>query len=186
MKQAALFSRVCQRAIPLGLVFVLGLAAASVAHAISGAGVEIGHGNDNTDIARISARWDWDKRWGLGQGWIAGGYWESGLGYMAGDGVDHRNIWEVGLTPVVRLRSGLSRFYLEGGVGAHLFSETRINAGRDFGTSLQIGSHVGFGWNFGDKDRYELGYRLQHLSNGSLKEPNHGINFHLIRLGYNY
>ena len=46
--------------------------------------------------------------------------------------------------------------------------------------------HIGFGWTFGDKNRYEIGYRLQHLSNAGLSDPNDGINFHQIRFGYNY
>ena len=156
------------------------------AHAINGAGLEIGHGNDSTELARVSARWDWDKRWSVSDGWIASGFWEAGLARWDGGGIGPENLWDVSLTPVFRLRSGISKFYLEGAIGAHVLSKTHINSRRAFGTSLQFGDHVGFGWNFGDRDRYELGYRLQHVSNAGLKEPNNGINFHTIRFGYNY
>ncbi len=184
MKQAALFARMTPRRLALALA--ISLAASAPSYAVSGAGIELGHGSDSTEAARISARWDWNKRWGIGQGWIASGFWEAGLGALQGEGVGKENIWDIGLTPVIRLRSGVSKFYLEGGIGVHLLSNTRINADRGFGISAQFGEHIGFGMNFGDKDRYELGYRLQHLSNADLAEPNNGINLHLIRLGYNY
>jgi hypothetical protein len=168
------------------IAILVGLIAAPATHAMSGAGIELGSGDDSTQMARVTARWDWDKRWNIGQDWIASGFWEAGLGYWKGDGAGKNDLWDIGITPVFRLRSGISRFYLEGAIGAHFLSKSRINSQRDFGSSFNFGDHVGFGWNFGDKDRYELGYRFQHLSNGGLKAPNDGINFQQIRLGYNY
>jgi hypothetical protein len=41
---------------------------------------------------------------------------------------------------------------------------------------------VGLG--FGDKGRYELMYRYQHLSNADIEDPNQGINLHLVSFGY--
>ncbi len=177
MSRAALFA-------PIALL--IGLAAASAAHAISGTSAELGMGDDSTQTARITARWDWNKYWVVSDNWIASGFWEASLGYWHGDGAGSNNIWDIGFTPVFRLRSGVSRFYLEGAIGAHFLSKTRINNGRDLGSSFQFGDHVGLGWNLGDKDRYELGYRFQHVSNADLADPNDGINFHSIRLGYNY
>jgi hypothetical protein len=182
MTQAALFAPATSRV----LVLICGLAAAAPSHAISGAGIELGMGDDSTRMARITARWDWDKRWSIGQNWIASGFWEAGLGRWQGDGAGKQDIWDLGITPVFRLRSGISPFYLEGAIGAHFLSKTRINNGRAFGCSFNFGDHVGFGWNFGDKDHYELGYRFQHLSNADLATPNNGINFHQLRFGYNY
>lgn len=176
MTKAALFA-------PIALV--LGLAT-TPAHAISGAGIEIGSGDDSTEMVRVTARWDWNKRWAIGQNWNATGFWEAGIGRLNGGGVNSNDLWDISITPVFRLRSGVSPFYLEGAIGAHFLSTTRINNRRALGSSFQFGDHVGFGWNFGDKDRYELGYRFQHLSNANLADPNDGINFHQIRLGYNY
>jgi hypothetical protein len=177
MKKAALFA-------PITLVF--GLAAISPSLAMSGASIEIGRGDDSTTMARISARWDWENHWSINQNWITSGFWEASLGRLNADGTGSNNLWDIGLTPVFRLRSGVSTFYLEGAIGAHFLSKIRINNRRSLGSSFNFGDHVGFGWNFGDKDRYELGYRFQHLSNADLAAPNDGINFHQIRLGYNY
>jgi lipid A 3-O-deacylase len=184
MPHAALFARMISRAQRLGLA--LALLSASSAHALSGAGFELGHGNGSTEAARISARWDWDTRWALGKGWIASGYWEAGVGLLQGDGAGAQTLADLGFTPVFRLRSGVSRFFFEGGIGAHFLSRTHLNNGIDLGSSFQFGDHIGFGWNFGEKDAYEVGYRLQRLSNADLAESNDGLNLHLIRLGYNY
>lgn len=182
MFQAAQFSRMAFRL----LILIAGLAASACANAISGTSVEIGHGNASTEAARVGVRWDLDKRWALGKGWIASGFLQADLGILQGSGAGKQNLWQVGVTPVIRLRSGVSRFFLEGGIGAQYVSAERLNSNRSFGSNLLIGDHIGFGWNFGDKDSYEFGYRLQHISNADLAEPNDGISLHLIRLGYNY
>ena len=56
----------------------------------------------------------------------------------------------------------------------------------NFGSSFQFGDHIGAGVRFGDKGRYDVGYRYQHLSNAGIKEPNQGINFHQLRLQYHF
>ena len=168
------------------LFFLATLAAAPAAQASTGTSIELGVGDDGARMARITARWDWNKYWSVSDNWIASGFWEASLGRWSSDGAGSAELWDLGFTPVFRLRSGVSRFYFEGGIGGHFLSKTRINNGRALGSSFQFGDHVGFGWNFGDKDHYELGYRFQHLSNADLADPNDGINFHQIRLGYNY
>ncbi|MDP2788054.1 MAG: acyloxyacyl hydrolase [Pseudomonadota bacterium] len=177
MSRAALFALI---------TLFLGLTTAIEAHAIRSVSIELGAGDDSTRMVRIGARRDWDKRWGAGHGWVASGFWEAGLGYWQGDGAGKQDIWDVSFTPVFRLRSGISPFYLEGAIGAHYLSETRINNRRDFGSNFNFGEHLGFGWNFGGQDRYELGYRFQYISNANLAEPNDGIHLHQFRFGYNY
>jgi hypothetical protein len=176
MTKAALFA---------SIALVLSLTIAPC-HAMSGAGIEIGTGDDSTERVGVTARWDWKKHWSISQNWIASGFWEAGISRWNSGGVNSNDLWDISITPVFRLRSGISPFYLEGAIGAHFLSKTRINNGRALGSSFQFGDHVGFGRNFGDKDCYELGYRFQHISNADLADPNDGINFHQIRLGYNY
>lgn len=43
---------------------------------------------------------------------------------------------------------------------------------------------LGGGINFGDRREYGVGVRVQHISNGGIKEPNNGITFGEIRLSY--
>jgi hypothetical protein len=137
---------------------------------------------------RVNAKWNWDKKWYEAGNWHLTGYWEASLGRWGGDGAGARNLWDIGITPVFRLQQNSTKtgLYLEGGVGAHLLSHTRINASRAFGSSLQFGSHVGLGTTFGDRRQYDIGYRFQHLSNARIKSPNDGINFHQVRFTYSY
>ena len=94
----------------------------------------------------------------------------------------------MGLTPVVELRrasaSGVS-FYVEGGIGIHLLSHTRIDE-RGLSTAFQFGEFVGTGVNFGDHGEYGVGVRIQHISNGRIKEPNCGATFGEVRISYRW
>ncbi len=75
--------------------------------------------------------------------------------------------------------------YVEGGAGIHLLSHTRIDE-RVFSTSFQFGELLGAGVNFGDREQYSIGVRIQHISNGRIKEPNDGITFGEIRFAYRW
>ena len=55
-----------------------------------------------------------------------------------------------------------------------------------FGSSFQFGDHIGGGIRFGDKGQYDVGYKYQHLSNAGIKQPNQGINYHILRLQYRF
>ena len=61
-----------------------------------------------------------------------------------------------------------------------------MNSERRFGTRFQYGDHIGVGVRYGPRYRYDLGVRLQHLSNGGLADPNPGINFVQVRLAYRF
>ena len=53
-----------------------------------------------------------------------------------------------------------------------------------FSTKFQFGDHIGVGARFGAANRHDLGLRLQHVSNGGIKNPNPGINLLLLRYQY--
>jgi opacity protein-like surface antigen len=156
-------------------------------HAVDGVSVEGGSG-DGTDMARVGVQWNWKSRWFQGSNWHLGGYWDLALGHWhrsAPTGFNE-DITEIGLTPVFRLQpNDLKGPYLEAGIGAHVLSRTSL-ADKRFSTMFQFGDHLGAGYRFGAKGAFELGYRYQHLSNGSIKRPNNGINFHQIRLQYHF
>lgn len=175
------------RRIALGAAALLALACAPV-HAIDGVAVEIG-GGDSVDMARIGVQWDWGKRWLQGTDWHLGGYWDAALGYWHRGDVragEHEDLTEIGLTPVFRVQgNGLVGPYVEAAIGFHLLSHSSIGDKR-MSTKFQFGDHIGAGYRFGAKGHYDLGYRFQHLSNAGIKRPNPGINFHQIRLQYNF
>ena len=164
--------------------------AAAPAGAIDGVAVELGRGDGtDTNLGRVAVQWDWGKRWLQGDNWHLGGYWDLGLGYWKRDDVlpgQNDSITEIGLTPVFRIQQNdLTGLYGEIAIGAHFLSATSLGDKR-FSTSFQFGDHLGVGYRFGAKGAFDLSYRYQHLSNGSIKKPNNGINFNQLRLQYHF
>src|SRR4051812_27150239 len=154
--------------------------------ASDGASFELGKASgDSAEMWRVGVFWDWKRKWLEMGNWHIGGYWDVQLGQWSGP--NRRTINDVGLTPVFRLQqSNLSEIspYVEGAIGFHLISPTRLSDERQFGSAFQFGDHVGAGARFGEHGKYDLGLRFQHLSNGGIKKPNDGINFLQVRLQY--
>jgi lipid A 3-O-deacylase len=157
-----------------GLLFLC----SSPVRAIDGVAVEAGRGDDRTSVLRVALTDYWRKRLPPDDVWRLAGYWEVSAGLW--DNPDDSTA-DIGITPVFRVQ--YQRFYVEGAIGLH-FVSTHISHSRVFSTVVQFGDHVGAGMRLGREGRYDLGLRLQHLSNGSLKQPNPGINFVLLRLQY--
>ncbi len=158
--------------------------------AVDAVSVEFGNG-DATDMTRIGVVWNWDKQWFTDGNWLVTGLWEASLGRWRGHSEkgDNQTITDIGITPVFRFQQknpGGFAPYAEAAIGFHLIAPTFINADRKFATSFQFGDHVGVGVRFGEHRQFDLGYRYQHLSNGSIKKPNQGINFNQVRLAYNF
>ena len=176
------------------LIFAALLAVGNAAFGADGYSFEAGHSNSSTanaNLYRLGVQWDWNRRLLELGDWHVGGFWDLSLGYWSNNSVakTHKSILDIGFTPVFRIQqTTLSTVspYVELGVGFHFLSATSISPQRQFGTSFQFGDHVGAGLRFGDKGRYDLGYRYQHLSNAGLKGPNQGINFHELRLQYHF
>lgn len=169
-------------AIALGAVLVAGPAAA-----IDGVSL-IGGTGDDANMAAVGLVWDWDKQWLKSGDWSLGGYWEADVSYWKGDSPGGNSIGGIGFTPVFRYGTDTGSIapYVEAAVGVHLFSSVRINDEKKMGTAFEFGDHVGFGVRFGEKLRYDLGYRFQHYSNAGISDNNGGINFHQVRLRYGF
>jgi lipid A 3-O-deacylase len=149
----------------------------STGHCIDAVAVEVGHGDDKTSLLRLALIDRWRKaQKGQPPQWRLAGYWEFSAG--AWDNSEESTA-DVGFTPVFRIER--SRLYLEAAIGVHLV-QARISAHRTFSTALQFAEHVGAGVHMGK--RYDLGVRVQHLSNGGIHSPNPGINFLLVHLHY--
>lgn len=158
--------------------------------AVDGVFAEYGNGNA-AEMARAGAIWNWDKQWFTEKDWLTTGFWEASLGSWRGhtESMANHTITDIGITPVFRWQQknpGRLAPYAEAAIGLHLISPTSINNRRRFSTALQFGNHVGAGVRFGEHQQFELGYRFQHLSNGSIKEPNQGINFNQVHLTYHF
>jgi lipid A 3-O-deacylase len=99
-------------------------------------------------------------------------------------------VYDLSVTPVFRfqrdahLSSGVTPF-AEAGIGIHLLNDTHIGD-RSLSSPVQFGALIGMGLGFGERGQYELSYRFTHISNADLKQPNDGVDLHLLKLGYNF
>ncbi len=156
--------------------------------AVDGVSVEYGTGMA-TDMGRVGALWNFERKWLDSGNWLLTGYWEASLGRWRGHSSvgNNQTITDLGITPVFRLQqrtlSGIAP-YAEGAIGFHLITPTYIYTNRHFSTTFQFGDHIGVGVRFGDRHQFDLGYRFQHLSNADIKKPNQGINFNQVRFAY--
>lgn len=166
-----------------GLLAAAAVAASFGAQAVDSMAVEAG-GGEGVNVWRIGAQWKWSSKWLQSSDWHLGGYWDAQIGQWEGGA---GNITDVGFTPVFRYQrnNGIGP-YIEGGIGAHIISDKQITRTTRTSTAFQFGDHVGVGVRFGDKGRYDLGLRLQHHSNASIKRPNPGTNFAIVRFQYHF
>lgn len=159
----------------------------SSSYALDSVSIELGAG-DHTKMMRIGTQWQWNKRWWQSNGTHIGGYWDLTLARWHGDRFKlvpgaTQNLTAIGITPVFRFQSdSLKGFYGEAGIGAHLLSELYDNNGHQLSTAFQFGDHLGIGYVF--QNKLDLGLKILHFSNGSIKKPNDGVNFMAIRLSY--
>ena len=66
---------------------------------------------------------------------------------------------------------------------AHALDSASLELGRGVNTDMR---RVGEGWRFAGHGEYDLGYRLQYLSNAGTSQLNDGINFNQIRFSYHF
>ena len=136
-----------------------------------------------TDSLSAGLVWPWAWRrqaaggelTGLTEGYVS--YWR------AREAVGRRSFAQVGVVPLVRYRfsEGRSEWFAEAGIGASLTDRLYRTADKQFSTSFNFVDVVGAGRSFGAQRQHELGLRVVHMSNGSIKRPNPGENFLQLR-----
>ncbi len=148
---------------------------ATAAHAIDSLSVELGNGTRGVDLWRVGAQWHQPLRWLPAERWSF--YWDASLGEWQSES---GSVTDFGITPTFQyaVERGL---YLDGGIGLHWLSDTKISPLLELSTRFQFGDHLGIGWRF---KRYDWSIRLQHLSNAGIENPNPGVNFLQLRLRY--
>ncbi|NOX76214.1 MAG: acyloxyacyl hydrolase [Gammaproteobacteria bacterium] len=149
---------------------------------------EVG-GGDHINVVRIGARWDWKEDLLDVFGWKVDTYWqlEFSKWQSTRDASQDGSSVTAGLIPVFRFVGKQNRFrpYIDVGVGVNVFSVSRLED-HQFGSNFQFSDVFGFGVHFGNRNQWELGYKFQHYSNGSVRVPNKGINFSFLTLSYMY
>ena len=169
------------------VVAVVLLLISASTQALDGVSFIYGSG-DHVGVYGLEARSaDW-RRWQLGESWRLCAYGIGSLAYWrAREDSEHKELWDFGVAPVLRLQQARASGavpYLEGSLGVHLLSKRQINGDRDFSTAFQFGEFVGAGVLFGPRQNVGLALRLQHISNGGIKNPNPGLTFVSAALQY--
>jgi hypothetical protein len=148
------------------------------AFALDGASLELGHGSNDVDLLRAGLQWRGHDKWFEHSSWHVAHYMD--LAFGGWQGASH-TVYDLGVTPVFRFERASGSPYFEAAIGFHLLSDLDFGKGKDTSTRFQFGDHVGLGFVRG---RYDFGLRLQHLSNGGIRNPNPGINFLIFRVQY--
>ena len=136
-------------------------------------------------MVRVGAQKQWDKQWFVSNGTHVSGYWDLSLAQWRATAYrnipgEHQNITNLGFTPVFRLQADNKLgWFAEGGIGLNMLSKRYDNDGSELSTHFQFGDHVGAGYVF--DNRWEVGMKIQHFSNGGYKKPNGGVNFLMLK-----
>ncbi len=162
---------------------------APLAHATSVA-VSVGHG-ERTNVFAIAAAWDGASPLIERESWRIMPHVEFELkdfeGLRSGQ-TGYPRVVALGVTPAARIEWPGETFmpFAELGVGINLLSHTKLLQDPDFSTAFQFGEFLGFGVRFGARAAWEIGARIQHMSNGDIKLPNDGLNFGTLRVAYRF
>ena len=175
-------------ALVLAALFALPGAYAADALADSAA-VEFGTGA-KVQMIRVSAQKHWDRSWfGSSTGRLSG-YWDANLAQWRGNAYQnksgqHQNITVIGLTPVFRYqRADRLGWYGEAGIGVSLLSKLYDNDDNRLSTHFQFADHIGAGYVLDNK--WEIGAKIQHYSDGGYKKPNSGVNWFVVKAAYSF
>jgi lipid A 3-O-deacylase len=125
--------------------------------------------------------WSWRREMlggeltGLTEGYVS--YWK------ARATVGRQSFTQVGLVPLVRYRfsQGRSDWFVEGGIGISVTDRLYRTPEKQFSTSFNFVDTLGAGRSFGAQRQHEVGLRIVHMSNASIKRPNPGENFVQLR-----
>ncbi len=143
--------------------------------------VGAGYGGNGGTFVRIGMRNDFEGAlFRSGVGYLSG-YAEAALLHWSND--DERR-WGGVLAPVAAYYFGSEsrsvRPYIGGGIGLTWLSETRIGE-RRLSTHLQFEDRIGIGL---ASDRIDAYLAFVHYSNGSIMQPNDGVEELLLTIGW--
>ena len=176
------------RALLLLTRLLFGLALWATAEELRAQRVEVDAGVGNyVDVVGVGIGTDDWKRWSIGGNWSISLYAMAWVSYWRGNAA--HDLVDLSVAPVLRLEDRMrSTFapYLEASVGLHLLSHTQINETRQFSTAFQFGEFLGAGVAFGDHYRYDIALRIQHVSNGGIKNPNDGLTYGALVFQYRF
>jgi len=130
--------------------------------------------------AEVFADWDLPWSWAPGANWSLRSQWGLSAGWLSKRG-EESFVGTVG--PALALSRNELPLELVGGVSPTLLQRSGLG-GKDFGTFFQFTSHIGVRWAIGP--HWDLGYRIQHMSNAGIGRHNPGLNLNMFSAGYRF
>jgi len=173
------------------VVILSGTLSSPSINAKGGLSLSTGYGAAHIVPLRLGIQKNFTKSWNEETDWPIGGYWEGSLYHKNGNygskPSSNKRLNAVALAGVVRFERAQQLMigwpYVELGVGISWLSRKEIG-GRDLGMHFQFEDRFGVGVRFGQHRQYDIGYKAVHFSNAYIGPCNHGINLHIITLGY--
>lgn len=150
--------------------------------------LSVGHSPRHVTQTELGLIWDTGYHWGNPMDWDLRLYLGAYLGWWHPTSAGGEDVVSIGASPLIRLSKHLSGFtpYFEVSAGPRLLSHTEPAAGHPMSSGFQFAESVGVGAAFGQHNQYQIGYRFEHVSNGGIKEPNPGYNFHQVYFQYHF
>jgi lipid A 3-O-deacylase len=100
-----------------------------------------------------------------------------------------RSVTQFTVAPVLRYTVAGGAFhdvFIEAGVGLSVITPHFQDHGRTFSTTFNFDDHASLGKRFGTRREYEWSVRVEHFSNGGIRNPNPGQNFAQVRLARHF
>jgi lipid A 3-O-deacylase len=146
---------------------------------------------DQTNVWSLAVQWNAAQPFREENTWRITGHLELDAIWLQGrrSGVGgYQNLGVIAATPIARVEwpAEARSPFVEAGIGVSLFSHTELQEYQQFSTAFQFNELIGAGIRFGADHAYELGVRLEHMSNANIKFPNDGITFVEIRAAYHF
>ena len=149
----------------------------------TGAFVQAGIGDNNTQSYTAGILWDWRWRYSTRLGDVTG-YSDISAGrWIVSSHDEHSSTWatQLCITPVLRQYFGDSGLFIEAGIGANYILPLYQSGTKRFSTQFNFGDHIAAGGLFGRDRKEEVSLRFQHYSNAGIDHPNPGENFFQLR-----
>jgi len=152
----------------------------------------IGQGDGNVKSVALGFDLYSKIKWFADGNWHLTPYTEFMVSYWEGDAghTGTESLHEGGLSVYGRyIRKKTKKLsispYFDAGIGLHYITEDKIE-GKELGRQWLAGSNLGIGLILGESEKFDVGVRIRHLSNGGTEDINWGINHIMLRLALRF
>jgi lipid A 3-O-deacylase len=168
------------------LLVAVGTGARAVDWRPDAVSIEGGSGEHRTWVASVGLTWDWHLE-SLRDKPALSAHTELLVNHWRADDMSggSQSLTQLAVLPSLRMRlkHGVSPWYLEAGIGVSWLDKPYLTPTRTFSTQWNFIDMLGVGCTLGGPHGHrEMGLRLTHTSNAGLKKPNPGQDFLQLRL----